>query len=70
MMSLCLKHRVIRVMKIIKRVKHPFDCFRVIRRLLEIKNKSKYCLHANLRVLYFAVLQFVLKFAKIIVPIH
>ena len=26
-MSLCLKHRVIRVMKIVKRVKNPFDCF-------------------------------------------
>ena len=26
-MTLCLKHRVIRVMKIIKRVKNPFDCF-------------------------------------------
>lgn len=35
--SLCLKHRVIRVMKIIKRVKNPFDCFSIIRRLLEIK---------------------------------
>ena len=26
-MSLYLKHRVIRVMKIVKRVKNPFDCF-------------------------------------------
>ena len=36
-MSLCLKHRVIRVMKIVKRIKNPLDFFRVIRRLLEIK---------------------------------
>ena len=26
-MSLCLKHRVIRVMKIVKGIKNPFDCF-------------------------------------------
>ena len=37
MMSLCLKHRVIRVMKIIKRVSILLIVFRVIRRLLEIK---------------------------------
>ena len=48
-MSLCLKHRVIRVMKIVKGIKNPFDFFRVIRRLLEIKNKSKYCLHLTFK---------------------
>ena len=48
-MSHYLKHRVIRVMKIVKRIKNPFDCFRVIRRLLEIKNKSKYCLHVTFK---------------------
>ena len=36
-------------MKIIERVKYPFDCFRVIKRLLEIKNKSKYCLHVTFK---------------------
>ena len=48
-MSLCLKHRVIRVMKIVKRIKNPLDFFRVIRRLLEIKNKSIYCLHVTFK---------------------
>ena len=49
MMSLCLKHRVIRVMKIIKRVSILLIVFRVIRRLLEIKNKSKYCLDVTFK---------------------
>ena len=48
-MSLCLKHRVIRVMKIIKRVKYPIDCFRVIRRLLKINLNIVYMLLLILR---------------------
>ena len=49
MMTLCLKHRVIMAMKIVKEQRILLIVFRVIRRLLEIKNKSKYCLHVTFK---------------------
>ena len=45
MMSLCLKHRVISVKRFIKEQSFLLIVFRVIKRLLEIKIKSKYCVH-------------------------